>query len=97
MLFIEPQCNVTHRSISGYITSFHYLKLHPFYWWNKFLKDNAIIVVSIMIITIDFIITIMIYCQTSNISCIGNTIVDHSDVVGASPVSAAPTTSSFST
>ena len=28
---------------------------------------------------------------------VGNKIVDHSDVVGASPVSAAPTTSSFST
>ena len=39
------------------------------------------------------------YAQTSNISCtlVGNEIVDHSDVVGASPVSAVPTTSSFST
>ena len=38
------------------------------------------------------------YRQTSNIShtLVGNAIVDHSDVVGASPVSAAPTTS-FST
>ena len=38
------------------------------------------------------------YCQTSNISCtlVGKDIVDHSDVVGASPVGAAPTTSSFS-
>ena len=39
------------------------------------------------------------YRQTSNIKrtlkC--NKIVDHSDVVGASPVGAAPTTSSFST
>ena len=37
------------------------------------------------------------YCQTSNISCtlVGNTIVDNSDVVGASLVSTAPTTSSF--
>ena len=36
---------------------------------------------------------------TSNISrtLVGNKIVDHSDVVGASPVGAAPTTSSFST
>ena len=35
----------------------------------------------------------------SNISrtLVGNEIVDHSDVVGASPVGAAPTTSSFST
>ena len=39
------------------------------------------------------------YRKTSNISrtFIGNKIVDHSDVVGASPVGAAPTTSSFST
>ena len=39
------------------------------------------------------------YHQTSNISrtLVGNTIVDHSDVVGASPVGTAPTTSSFST
>ena len=38
------------------------------------------------------------YWQTSNISCtlIGNEIFDHSDEVGASPVGAAPTTSSFS-
>ena len=36
---------------------------------------------------------------TSNISrtLVGNKIVDNSDVVGASPVGAAPTTSSFST
>ena len=40
-----------------------------------------------------------IYRQVSNISCtlVGNKIVDHSDVVVASPVGAAPTTSSFST
>ena len=39
------------------------------------------------------------YCKTSNISrtLVGNKIVDNSDVVGASPVGAAPTTSSFST
>ena len=40
----------------------------------------------------------MIYCQISNIkhTLVGNKIVDHSDVVGASPVAATPTTSSFS-
>ena len=39
------------------------------------------------------------YRQVSNIRriLVSNTIVDHSDVVGASPVGAAPTTSSFST
>ena len=40
-----------------------------------------------------------IYRKISNIrrTLAGNRIVDHSDVVGASPVGAAPTTSSFST
>ena len=39
------------------------------------------------------------YRQVSNIrrTLVSNEIVDHSDVVGASPVGAAPTTSSFST
>ena len=39
------------------------------------------------------------YRQISNLrhTLIGNKIVDHSDVVDASPVGAAPTTSSFST
>ena len=39
------------------------------------------------------------YRQVPNISRTseGNEIVEHSDVVGASPVGAAPTTSSFST
>ena len=42
---------------------------------------------------------ITVYCQISNIShtLVRNKIVDHSDVVGALPVGAAPTTSSFST
>ena len=41
----------------------------------------------------------VIYRKVSNISrtFVGDEIVDHSDVVGASPVGAAPTTSSFST
>ena len=39
------------------------------------------------------------YRKVSNIrrTLVGNKIVDHSDVVGASAVGAAPTTSSFST
>ena len=39
------------------------------------------------------------YRETSNITrtLVGNKIIDHWDVVGASPVGAAPTTSSFST
>ena len=43
-------------------------------------------------------IFINMYREPSNIrrTLVGNKIVDHSDVVGASPVGAAPTTSSFS-
>ena len=42
---------------------------------------------------------IFLYRQTSNISgtLVGNKIIDHSDVDGASPVGAAPTISPFST
>ena len=41
---------------------------------------------------------IYVYRQVSNIrrTFVGNLIADQSDVVGASPVGAAPTTSSFS-
>ena len=48
---------------------------------------------------IDMAACLVIYRKISNISCtlVGNKIVDHSDVVGASPVGAAPTKSSFST
>ena len=46
-----------------------------------------------------FVRTVSGYHKTCNIShtLVGNKIVDHSHVVGASPVGAAPTTSSFST
>ena len=46
-----------------------------------------------------FLTSHSIYRQVSNIkrTLEGTEIVDHSDVVGASPVGAAPTTSSFST
>ena len=47
----------------------------------------------------DWTYTALYYRKTSNISrtLVGNKIVDNSDVVGASPVGAAPTTSSLST
>ena len=43
--------------------------------------------------------SVLSYRKTSNISrtLVSNKIVDNSDEVGASPVGAAPTTSSFST
>ena len=47
----------------------------------------------------DIFLFINDYRKTSNIrrTLVGNKIVDHSDAVGALPVGAAPTTSSFST
>ena len=50
-------------------------------------------------IHLDLLKSIPINCQTSNMShtLVGNKIVDHWDVVGAPPVSAAPIASSFST
>ena len=54
---------------------------------------------SSMYVTLMFYKIQYMYRQVPNIRCtsVGNKIVDHSDVVGASPVSAAPTTYSFST
>ena len=48
---------------------------------------------------ISYFIKLVDYRQVSNIRCTlaGNWITDHSDVVEASPIAAAPTTSSFST
>ena len=50
-------------------------------------------------VTYSSVLTYNKYRQLSNVrrTSVGNKIVDHSDVVGASPVGAAPTTSSFST
>ena len=50
-------------------------------------------------ITSKYIVYANKYNKTTNISCtfVGNKIVDHSDVDGAPPVLAAPTTSLFST
>ena len=49
--------------------------------------------------TLGELVTYANYRKTSYISrtLVGNQIVDNSDVLGASPVGAAPTTSSFST
>ena len=50
-------------------------------------------------VNVDQAINDTMYRKVSNIrrTWVGNKIVDHSDIVGASPVGAAPTTSSFST
>ena len=51
-----------------------------------------------ILLLLDSVTQTATYRKTSNIrgTLIGNKIVDHLDVVGASPVGAAPTTSSFS-
>ena len=54
---------------------------------------------EVMMVPVWVKLTTFKYRQVSNIrhTLVGNRIVDHSDVIGASPVGAAPTTSSFST
>ena len=49
--------------------------------------------------TVELCYNMVVYRQTSNISrsLVGNKMAHQSDVVGASPIGAAPTTSSFST
>ena len=72
-------------------------------WWQKWVSaefvDDA---VSKLYTSSTFVLQVILhqtYRKTSNISrtLVENKIVDHSDVVWASPVGAAPTTSSFST
>ena len=48
---------------------------------------------------VDYEASFRLYREVSDIrrTLVGNKIVDHSDVVGASPAGSAPTTSSFST
>ena len=62
-----------------------------------FISINVIVAVLSLRRRSTFVVRM--YRKTSNISrtLVGNRIVDNSDVVGASPVGAAPTTSSFST
>ena len=74
--------------------------------WKVFIKENEIESVICEMAAISYqaqfadrAVYPTNYRQVSNIrrTLVGNKIVDHSDVVGASPVGAAPTTSSFST
>ena len=62
-------------------------------------KYNVWIYVNIFIYSLNSLKIWSIYRQTSDImrTIVGNNNVDHADVVGASPVGAAPTTSSLST
>ena len=70
---------------------FEYIILYTVFMVNSFIRSVELSDINQIILGV--------YPQVSNISCtlVGNKIVDHSDVVGASPVGAAPTTSSFST
>ena len=69
--------------------------MHPSFFLEEAILFKIEITLNMLIV---FGSTKEMYCSTSNISFtfIGNKTVDHSDVVGASPAGAAPTTSSFS-
>ena len=68
-------------------------------WWTIFTPSQVTHNTPIALIGSALKASYEVYPQVSNIRCtlVGNKIVDHSAVVGASPVGAAPTTSSFST
>ena len=79
----------------------HLQKCQPFYRESLYLDrwfyiETGLCMIFIMPIKYR---TLKNYRKTSNISrtLVGNKIIDHSDVVGASPVGAALTTSSFLT
>ena len=84
----SPQSSITKISLKNY-----HLKFHSNPPGSEWVKLQEIIIYDVIMNSW------CSYRQISNISCtlIGNKIVDHSDVVGASPVGTAPTTSSFST
>ena len=66
-------------------------------WWGK---GWPVVTCSFQAVVVLFqMLAIFTYRQVSNIrrTLVGNKIVDNSDVVGASPVGAAPTTSELST
>ena len=73
----------------------HMVYLNVRIWINHYICSYHLRV----IINAVFIFNVATYRQTANIrhSVVGNKIFDHSGVVGAAPVSAAPSTSSFST
>ena len=70
-------------------------KMTPFSWFREFVPAFEKLPLS----SRKWVYTSVVYHKTSNIrrTLVGNKIVDHSVAVGASPVGAAPTTSSFST
>ena len=81
------ECNVV-----GSIVNFVLMVCYSRYWFE--LKSNVY-----RVPVLNYFPWCRIYRKTSNTfrTLVGNKIVDHSDVVGASPVGAAPTTFSFST
>ena len=77
----------------------------PSKWYHFFvLQDHSITAEQLMLmlfskhnLVIDLFKVIRLFELPLRRTLVCNKIVDHSDVVGASPVGAAPTTSSFST
>ena len=83
--------------------NFYFIDITTVLWFLHILGPTGILFMHCLLSDISICIYgplgIFICCKTSNINhtLVGNEIVDHSDVVGASPVGAATTTSSFST
>ena len=91
-----------------YNTNTHFISSVDDWHWKRLLRKQMstksnLLFKHLNVIFMDFYWAvsgwIKYHSQVSDISrtLVGNKIVDHSDVAGASPVGAAPTTSSFST
>ena len=92
LIQLSPRCLSVLKSYSSVFIAhaFWLLFIEKFVGWWRMVLGYILYFIScvISIVRKD-------YLQTSDISC--NKFVDTSDVVGAAPVGAAPTTSSFST
>ena len=94
--------------VYGFMNHYHYLSTlmmlfmvsstMMYQHWSCYMVMLYVVSSSWMTYILNYWPYFATYRKVSNISrtLVGNEIVDHSDVVGASPVGAAPTTSSFS-
>ena len=82
-----------------YITVLYVTILFVFSYGDPFKRESKTLIWMSSYFIHDTFVSFIDYRKVSNIrhTSVDNNIVDHSDVVGATPVGAAPTTSSFST
>ena len=100
-LIQSPQAAITEVTIKDYEENWQkQVEVIMIYWCHFFFNPQPSWVWRVLqLLTLYPYYDFEYYHETSNIrrAVVGNKLADHSDVVGVSPVGAAPTTSSFST